>query len=646
MSRKSTKSARGAFRRVLRFAKALFVVALAASAYLGYRVWPRALAVSLRPRFPVPAIQDDHLGFPFSLEIASAEVASFDDQLEAYLHFEYLRGRDPEDAWRVLLTATKSHGTTSYRIFMVVENDLLTAVPHLSGLEGFGLIKHYELVSWTQKDLARFQQQSLTFESAYNMPTQKKLETLPSFQLVPELARFLVFKSQTDWRVINSSANAPTPLTPAQATRLASDIVAVTRFYSLPLDYFLGVGAMENNYMEADGDLNHSIWKKRAQPGDIVLQRRSKRVLVSDYSIGAWQISRETLRRAHVLYLQDKRDYGLLPPRLRPPRQLDLNSLDPELFTTYAGLLLRDLLDRFGGNVDEAIGAYNGGVRNPNPAYASGVKTVALYARKVLEHASVLDPQLPAMDAITPDLSLRKPLPPAPEPPILTPSPAAPPEAVLPAATPPRPPALTPTPPSILNKREKLRELDGLKGEPHDRLYPAVFPICLSWPGVSLILGFPSRLYAPASSAALVVSRFIPCITAKSFFLLTFPFVGAGFLCVLFYPLYFLSVPHSFSQRRSPNHFAINRFRTLSHAMGPFSSHCGLPRGVTGLHRTLRGTHSRFISALAPSPDTPYCARTSRRVTMPSNLRMSARLTTGKTSNRLAPSRSCARSKG
>jgi hypothetical protein len=54
-------------------------------------------------------------------------------------------------------------------------------------------------------------------------------------------------------------------------------------------------------------------------------------------------------------------------------------------------LLLRGLLDHFGGDVDKATGAYNGGVKTPNPAYASGVKTVAEYARRVLEHATVLD---------------------------------------------------------------------------------------------------------------------------------------------------------------------------------------------------------------------------------------------------------------
>jgi len=41
--------------------------------------------------------------------------------------------------------------------------------------------------------------------------------------------------------------------------------------------------------------------------------------------------------------------------------------------------------------VEKAIGAYNGGVRTPNPDYASGVKNVADYARRILEHASAQD---------------------------------------------------------------------------------------------------------------------------------------------------------------------------------------------------------------------------------------------------------------
>jgi hypothetical protein len=366
---------------------ALALSALALSLWATDRLWPRQLRVSAHHRHLAPKVHGRNVALPFSNEVACAEIASFDDQLEAFLRYEYLRGRDPDDARGILLTAGHNGKRANYKIFLLVENDQLTAVPRLNRMEFHGLIHHYELVAWTQQDLAFAQEQSRMFETAYNLPTEQKLETLPSFQLLPALADFLVFKSQTDWRVVGQGTRAPQPLTHHQALRLASDILDVAHFYNLPLDYFLGVGAMENNYMDVNGDLTHAVWKKRAERGDIVLERDRKRVLVSDYSIGTWQISRETLRAAHQLYLKDKRNYDQLPPRLRPLRDLDVNSVTSEVLTTYAGLVLRDLLDRFDGDVDQAIGAYNGGARNPNPAYAAGVKNVALYARKVLEHA-------------------------------------------------------------------------------------------------------------------------------------------------------------------------------------------------------------------------------------------------------------------
>jgi hypothetical protein len=380
-------------------ARALTAVALSALALASWtadRLWPRHLHAAAQHRHRRPKFNGGQIALPFSDEVASAEIATFEDQLEAFLRYEYLRGRDPDDASKIFLTAEHSGKHATYKISLVVENDQLTAVPRLNRMESHNLITHYELVAWTKQDLALAEQQSRRFENVYNVPTDQKLETLPTFQLLPALADFLVFKSQTDWRVVGQSARAPQPLTHHQALRLASDILDVAHFYDLPLDYFLGVGAMENNYMDVNGDLTHAVWKKRAESGDIVLERSRKRVLVSDYSIGTWQISRETLRAAHQLYLKDKRHYDQLPPRLRPARDLDVNSVNSEVLTTYAGLLLRDLLDRFGGDVDQAIGAYNGGIRNPNPAYAAGVKNVALYARRVLEHAPLPAAKSPA----------------------------------------------------------------------------------------------------------------------------------------------------------------------------------------------------------------------------------------------------------
>jgi len=363
----------------------------AACGYTDYRLWPLDLPASAHPRMPVTVVKDNRLVVPFSLEVPAVEIATFNDQLEAFLRFEYLRGREARegrDTSHMYLTATNTKKGPQYKIFLVTDNDLLSAVPQVASLKGRNLITHYEFQTWSQKEYNYYQQQSHMFDVAYDVPTDQKLETISSSKMLPELAQFLIFKSQTDNRVVDNSDTAARPLTREQATQLASDILEVAHFYDLPLDYFMGVGAMENDYMDVNGDLTHAVWKKRAERGDIVLRRTRKRVMVSDYAMGIWQITRQTLRAAHQLYLHDKRDYSQLPARLRPSRELDLNNISDAVLTTYAGLLLRDLLDHFGGDVEKAIGAYNGGVRSPNPAYASSVKNIADYARRILEHAT------------------------------------------------------------------------------------------------------------------------------------------------------------------------------------------------------------------------------------------------------------------
>jgi hypothetical protein len=399
-------SAQTLFTKLVRYALCLAagVLAFAACGYTDYRLWPLDLPASAHPRVPHTAVENEQLVVPFTPGVPVAEVASFNDQMEAFLRFEYVRGREARaghDTSHMLLTAVNTKKEPHYKIFIVTDNDLLAAVPQLADLESRNLIAHYEFETWSQQELSYYQQESHTFDVAYDLPAEEKLETISSSKLLPALAQFLIFKSQTDNRVVGGSQDAPRPLTREQATQLASDILDVAHFYDLPLDYFMGVGAMENDYMDVNGDLTHAVWKKRAQRGDIVLRRTRKRVMVSDYAMGTWQITRETLRAAHQLYLHDKRDYSQLPARLRPPRQLDLNNVGDAVLTTYAGLLLRDLLDHFGGNVEKAIGAYNGGVRTPNQDYASGVKTIADYARRILEHASV--PEQPNANPTTPD---------------------------------------------------------------------------------------------------------------------------------------------------------------------------------------------------------------------------------------------------
>lgn len=371
------------------------IAVLVFTVFAGFYFWPQQLDAHPYACIPRPEFIQGRLTLPYSDKYAVAQVASYDDELEAFLYFQFLRGRTASDGIQILLTAVPTEAGPSYRIFVVAQDDLLTDIPRLGRLEGRRLIPHSEITVLSENEFSHYAYQSHIFEIAGNIPVAPKLETLDPLQLASALADFLLFKSQTDIRVLQDMDPRPQPLTRAQAEESADDIISVARFYDLPLDYFLGVGAMENDYMDVNGDLTHAVWKNRPQSGDIILQRRRKRVLVSDYSVGAWQITRETIRAAHRLYLQDKRDYSLLPERLRPPHQLDLNSISGPVLTTYAGLLLRDLLDHFHGDVQKAIGAYNGGTKTPNPKYAYAVTGIAEYARRVLEHAPVLKAEDP-----------------------------------------------------------------------------------------------------------------------------------------------------------------------------------------------------------------------------------------------------------
>jgi hypothetical protein len=369
------------------WAFAICVLAVLAAA-VAYRTWPRPLPIKAG-NYPSPRWQQNELIAPFPAPVLLAQVGEFDNELSAYLWYDYLRSRPALSAHEVLLTTTENLGSPAYRIFIVLPNDALTAFPFLSQIKAQGFIESYSLVFSNAADVAYSRGQTSLFVAAYKKPVHQQLDTLAAKELLPSVARFLLFKSQTDPRVRPGASPRVIGLGQEQATALAADIIAVAKFYDLPIDVFLGIGAMENNYLDVRGDLEHSVWKRRAAKGDIILKRgRHHRVLVADYSIGIWQITRQTLRYAHDLYLKDDRDYSKLPERLRPPRELEFDLTNSDVLTTYAGLLLRDLLDRFDGDVAKAVGAYNGGPHNPNPQYAAGVNMVAEYARNILERVA------------------------------------------------------------------------------------------------------------------------------------------------------------------------------------------------------------------------------------------------------------------
>jgi hypothetical protein len=304
---------------------------------------------------------------------------------------DYLRGTSTFRRSEVLLTYAQENGRLVYTIqILPADRDLTSGLFLLYSAQARGLTANAGWRFADQATLGEMRRQHRIFETAYNFPDRRQLEHMTRSELIAYASRFVRFKSASDPRKWRRNTASLAPLASAQAEQLSEDIVTVADFYSLPLDFFLGIGAMENNYMNAEGDLAHTAWKRRAAADDVVLKRARGRVLVRNSSQGVWQITRETLRHTHRLFLADKRDYSRLPDALAPPENLDLDHIHPRVLTTYAGLLFRELLDRCGGNVDIALGAYNGGLGNPNMAYAQGVRAAAEHARSVMEHAALL----------------------------------------------------------------------------------------------------------------------------------------------------------------------------------------------------------------------------------------------------------------
>ena len=371
------------------FAALLLLVLLAVTGWITYRTWPREFHAAAQTQFPRIFVKDGRLGIAMPAQALVADFGPYGTTVDTFLYLDLIRGRKSIDSTRVITCHPPDLPQNPRRIYLDVDNDTLASLPYVYSLVDGTSVRDFSMRSWTTQDLNRCKDQSVRFEALFRIPVSLSLQQIPDVELINPLADFLVFKSATDRRVLQRIDPDLRVLNQAQAQELAQDMIVVARFYALPLEYFMGIGAVENNYMDVRGDLAHTIWKRRPQRGDIVLKRRRRMVLVENYSLGVWQITRETLRRAQTLYLEDRktRDYSLLPERLRPEITPNPDDVQPETLTTYAGLLFRALLDHFDGNVIQAIGAYNGGTEKPNLLYAESVRNVATYARVVLTHA-------------------------------------------------------------------------------------------------------------------------------------------------------------------------------------------------------------------------------------------------------------------
>lgn len=386
--------------RVLVWLTALGIVA-ASLATGGYFFWEfyrvKPIDAHIRTDLPIWSWNDGAPSVSPPSGKLLAEVEVFHDEILAFLTLDYLRSRPALEGMRFLLVTHESGPRVAYRLLAETTGNWLNLYYQEERLRAPGYIRTWLPFVASAPDWKRYENQTRIFVAAYNAPVQQRLESLTPAQLQEFTRRFMLFKSRVDPRLRQRMNPPPPPITPDMADQLAADIIAVAEFYGLPFDIFLGIGAVENNYMDMRGDLEHGVWKSKAEPGDIILRRRGKRVYVLNYATGVWQITRETLRFSHRLYLQDlkkgERDYGMLPMRLVPPETLYLDEVNSHWLTLYAGVLFRHLIDHFKGDLEKAVGAYNGGVGRPNARYEEHVRSAAMHARRVLEQAAALNGQ-------------------------------------------------------------------------------------------------------------------------------------------------------------------------------------------------------------------------------------------------------------
>ncbi len=208
-------------------------------------------------------------------------VATFRDELFAYLMYQHYRSSSIFRGDELLLCYIGRDNQPHYRVFLILTNDFIGSVNRVAELNAAGSIENSAWRLISDGVLEAYKKQTRLFVSAYNLPVKRKMENLTQGELRSLVRRFIRFKSTTDPRVRKRIEPVPSVLSSGDAQRLAADIIAVAEFFELPLEFLLGIGAMENNYMDVRGDLKHTIWKRRPAKDDIVLERKKGRVRVS-----------------------------------------------------------------------------------------------------------------------------------------------------------------------------------------------------------------------------------------------------------------------------------------------------------------------------------------------------------------------------
>ena len=166
-------------------------------------------------------------------------------------------------------------------------------------------------------------------------------------------------------------------------------LVELSRRYSIPYEIFRHFDRFDTEYIDEDGSIRGARWLADVPAGHAVLYRSGERILAIRGSDAHWRVTEEAMRYAHSLYYRDVEQGRSLPDELSPPKSFktEVSARDA---VTYASCLARDLLDRCGGDLSCATRAMAADSDDPNIRMDIGVRRVALYARRTIEHAGAV----------------------------------------------------------------------------------------------------------------------------------------------------------------------------------------------------------------------------------------------------------------
>jgi hypothetical protein len=301
---------------------------------------PRPELLQIQPPIDFPAYD---AGPPamvtFPGKALTAEIGEFTNELQGYAAGTRLQRYI--NAHHILLSL-RHDGAVLLRVQL--PNDLLRAVPFIETLRVQREITNSDWAVTDPAVLSRWRDQTEIFKQTYS--------GIEKAQVYPR----------------------------NRAPQSVSDICAVADFYALPLRFFRSVGTATASPASA------AHWSSQLRRSAVILLRAGRAWLTVDRNSVTWQDLQQPLQQAHALYRADERDYTRLAERLRPQTVLR-EELPPGVLLTYAGLLLRDLLDKTGGRESEAWEAYNIPPDDPNVRQDVGVRRASLYAGRLLRHA-------------------------------------------------------------------------------------------------------------------------------------------------------------------------------------------------------------------------------------------------------------------